>query len=133
MHQHVVTRNCQFCGDPVRGRVDKKFCDDYCRNNFNNRRYQTAEYGEEVRRTNRILLKNRQIIDALFRGPVSETMVSTDFLSEKGFNFKYVTQVRSVPTGEIQYQCYDIVIQPAADGNNWILRRRNHLPGFVNS
>lgn len=132
MQPPTITRTCKFCGDPVRGRVDKKFCDDYCRNNFNNRRYQMAEYGEEVRRTNRILLRNRQIIDELFPETIQETVVSADYLTEKGFNFRYFTQVRTVSTGELHYQCYDVVIQPAADGNNWILRRKKsnvvHIP-----
>ena len=23
---------CLYCGKPVKGRIDKKFCDDWCRN-----------------------------------------------------------------------------------------------------
>ncbi|MCH5686755.1 DUF2116 family Zn-ribbon domain-containing protein [Niabella sp. W65] len=30
-------KNCMACGKPVKGRSDKKFCDDYCRNAYNNR------------------------------------------------------------------------------------------------
>jgi predicted nucleic acid-binding Zn ribbon protein len=29
-------RLCLTCNKPLKGRTDKKFCDDYCRNNYNN-------------------------------------------------------------------------------------------------
>jgi len=29
-------KTCLACGKILKGRVDKKFCDDYCRNNYNN-------------------------------------------------------------------------------------------------
>ena len=29
-------KKCLSCGKLLKGRVDKKFCDDYCRNNYNN-------------------------------------------------------------------------------------------------
>ena len=33
----TLTRHCLACGKTVKGRIDKKFCDDYCRNVYNNR------------------------------------------------------------------------------------------------
>ena len=30
-------RLCLECGDHLKGRIDKKFCSDYCRNSFNNK------------------------------------------------------------------------------------------------
>ena len=30
-------RECLECGEPLKGRVDKKFCSDYCRNSHNNK------------------------------------------------------------------------------------------------
>ncbi|MFA6947300.1 MAG: DUF2116 family Zn-ribbon domain-containing protein, partial [Pedobacter sp.] len=32
-----MERECLDCGAALRGRTDKKFCDDQCRSNFNNR------------------------------------------------------------------------------------------------
>ena len=34
----LQTRLCGVCTRPLRGRSDKKFCNDYCRNTFNNRK-----------------------------------------------------------------------------------------------
>ena len=33
----VVSKQCLECDEPLFGRVDKKFCNDQCRNAYNNR------------------------------------------------------------------------------------------------
>jgi len=30
-------KKCLECGEPIKGRSDKKFCGDYCRNVYNNK------------------------------------------------------------------------------------------------
>ena len=37
MHTHEPGRECLTCGTELRGRTDKKFCDDYCRSAYNNK------------------------------------------------------------------------------------------------
>ena len=32
-----MSKVCPECGEKIIGRVDKKFCSDYCRNAFNNK------------------------------------------------------------------------------------------------
>lgn len=46
---------CLYCGKPVKGRIDKKFCDDWCRNAYNNKRY--SQHSGFVRNVNTILRK----------------------------------------------------------------------------
>jgi hypothetical protein len=36
MLRQKETKTCLFCEKPVKGRSDKKFCDDYCRAAYNN-------------------------------------------------------------------------------------------------
>jgi hypothetical protein len=36
MTAEITTAKCLACDKPLKGRTDKKFCDDYCRNNYNN-------------------------------------------------------------------------------------------------
>ena len=55
---------CENCNKTIRGRSDKKFCNDYCRNAFNNNLNSPAN--NLVRRTNILLSKNRRILEALF-------------------------------------------------------------------
>jgi len=53
-------RRCLDCQEPLKGRADKKFCNDLCRNNYNNRL--KSESNNLVRRINGILRKNRNIL-----------------------------------------------------------------------
>jgi hypothetical protein len=49
---------CPECGEKIRGRVDKKFCGDACRNSWNNK--QNADANNFVRNINNSLRKNRK-------------------------------------------------------------------------
>lgn len=94
---------CQECGEKLIGRVDKKFCSDQCRNTYNNRLNQDST--NFVRNINRILKKNRRILEALnTRG---KTRVSRQKLIDEGFNFDYHTNVFTTKTGNTYVFCYD--------------------------
>ena len=41
-----MKRECAECGHKLVGRTDKKFCNDYCRNSFNNKRYRKEQYAK---------------------------------------------------------------------------------------
>ena len=62
----VVSKLCLECALPLFGRVDKKFCNDQCRNAYNNRLNKTTN--DFVRNINVILRKNRKIIASLLDG-----------------------------------------------------------------
>ncbi|MCU0405092.1 MAG: hypothetical protein MUE99_11150, partial [Chitinophagaceae bacterium] len=83
------TKNCLHCEKPIRGRIDKKFCDDYCRNAYNNS-LKAPSYNM-VRNINNQLAKNRRILEEVI--PSGEEMGKTtkEKLLSKGFSFKYLT------------------------------------------
>jgi predicted nucleic acid-binding Zn ribbon protein len=58
-------RNCPACGKPLNGRVDKRFCDDYCRNGYNNQLKSASN--NLVRNINNALGKNRRILKSLLQ------------------------------------------------------------------
>lgn len=96
---------CLYCGKPVKGRIDKKFCDDWCRNAHNNKRYsQTSNF---VRNVNGILRKNRQILAMLIPDGKEVTKTSKQKLSEKGFNFQYITHTYTTRKGLTYFFCYE--------------------------
>src|SRR5438094_10357753 len=93
------------CAKPVKGRSDKKFCDDYCRNNYNNRL--KSDEGPLVRNINNILRRNRRILEALIK-PGEETAKSTKSrLLEKGFSFRYFTHTYTNQKGTVYHFCYE--------------------------
>ena len=56
-------KTCLACGKPLKGGIDKKFCDDYCRNNYNNLQKAKGSHSSYVRNINNTLLKNRKILE----------------------------------------------------------------------
>ncbi|HKR05053.1 MAG TPA: hypothetical protein VJY62_10485 [Bacteroidia bacterium] len=95
---------CLECGEPLKGRADKKFCDDQCRSNYNNK--MNSDVTAEMRNINNILRKNRRILESVVhedgKGKISKTK-----LIDKGFNFKYFTQTHTTQKGSTYKLCYD--------------------------
>jgi len=94
---------CLDCGSTVRGRSDKKFCSDYCRNNFHNRKNQTSN--NFVRRINYVLRRNRRILEKFNQHGLEKVQKNT--LLREGFDFEYVTRVIQNGKGCTVYFCYD--------------------------
>lgn len=113
----VDEKLCIACNKPLRGRVDKKFCDDYCRNNYNNRLKSATV--NMVRNINNALGKNRRILENLL--PAGEEMVKAtrSKLMEKGFQFKYFTHTYTNKKGNVYHFCYDLGYLPL--DNDWLL------------
>lgn len=108
---------CLSCGKPLRGRVDKKFCDDFCRNNFNNK--QNSSPTNLVRNINRILGKNRRILETLLPETEETKKVLREKLVLEGFNFKYYTHQYQTQKGVIYLFNYEygyLILE-----NDWIL------------
>ena len=55
-----MKNKCLECGEPVIGRIDKKFCSDYCRNTFNNK--VNKESKNLIRNINNRLRKNHRVL-----------------------------------------------------------------------
>jgi len=51
-----MPRLCLACNEPLMGRSDKKFCDDQCRNDYNNKLNSDE---------NNFMRKNRKILKAI--------------------------------------------------------------------
>lgn len=96
---------CLTCNKPVKGRTDKKFCNDYCRNNFNNQIKATAN--NLVRNINNALAKNRRILESLIESGEEMAKVSKDILLQQGFQFKYNTHSHTTKKGSIYFFSYD--------------------------
>jgi hypothetical protein len=113
------TKNCLSCDKPLKGRVDKKFCDDYCRNNYNNLLKAKSSYSAYVRSINNTLLKNRKILESILPGTEETAKASKDKLQRLGFHFKYLTHIYTTKTGKSYFYCYDYGYLPL--DNDWYL------------
>ncbi len=96
-------RACLECGKPVHGRIDKKFCDDQCRNAYNNK--QNADANNFVRNVHYTLRKNRRILEEL--NPSGKEKVLKNKLTEKGFDFTFHTSTYTTKKGATYHFVYE--------------------------
>ncbi len=94
---------CLSCEKPVKGRSDKKFCDDYCRAAFNNDLKSASN--NLVRNVNNALGKNRRILESLLPQGDATAKTNHDKLIEKGFQFKYHTHIYNTKTEKTYFYC----------------------------
>jgi predicted nucleic acid-binding Zn ribbon protein len=101
-------RECLDCGEIIKGRADKKFCSDLCRNNYNNKLNQ--DNTNHVRNVNNILRRNRRIIEEL--APEGKNTVPKSKLLEKGFDFTYFTNIHHTKNDTVYHYCYEYGYMP---------------------
>jgi hypothetical protein len=105
----ISTRPCLECNKPLKGRIDKKFCDDYCRNAYNNK--SKIEESAYVRKINQILRRNRRVLEELL-GNEGMSKQSKASLINKGFQFHFHTHQYANKKGNIYYFCYEYGFLP---------------------
>ncbi|HMT95170.1 MAG TPA: hypothetical protein PKC62_00665 [Ferruginibacter sp.] len=116
---------CLACNKPLKGRIDKKFCDDYCRNNYNNSLKSTDV--NIVRNINNALGKNRRILNEIVPTGSETAKINHEKLLTKGFQFKFHTHTYTNKKGDIYFFCYDLGYLPLE--NNWylVVKRKEEL------
>ena len=113
-------RTCPECGDAIKGRIDKKFCSDMCRNAYNNKQNSTTT--NYVRNINNSLRKNRRILEETLIG--EKTTVTKQKLTDKGFNFSYYTNQITTKNNHVYTFCYEFGYLPIEDKDLILIVRR---------
>lgn len=108
---------CLECNKPLKGRVDKKFCDDFCRNSYNNKL--NSDTNGYVRNINNILRKNRRILEDVLPGTDEMIKIQKAKMLEKGFHFRHFTHTYTNKKGNTYFFCYEYGYLPL-DGD-WVL------------
>lgn len=98
-------KQCLFCNKKISGRTDKKFCNDYCRNVYNNQ--VNGFSNNTIRNINNIMGKNRRILNAYVKDGEMARIKKDEIVSE-GFRFKYFTNIQETKTGATLFCCYDV-------------------------
>ena len=99
----METKQCLECKEPIKGRIDKKFCTDYCRNTYNNK--VNKESKNLIRNTNNRLRKNYKILTEL--NVTGKTKITRTKLFDKGFDLNFFTSIYKTKTGNVYYYVYD--------------------------
>mgnify|MGYP000310980969 CR=1 FL=1 len=98
-----MSNTCLECKDPIKGRADKKFCSDTCRNSYNNKF--NKDNTNYMRKINRTLRKNRLILVKL--NPKGKSKTSRKTLLENGFEFEYHTNTYTTKAEKTYFFCYE--------------------------
>lgn len=101
---NTLIKECLLCSKKLVGRSDKKFCNDHCRNEFNNRL--NSDENNLMRRVNYALRKNRRILLEFLS--MNKTMVSQQELSVAGFDFRHFTSCDRSPNNRTTYMVYEM-------------------------
>jgi hypothetical protein len=95
--------NCLECGEKIIGRSDKKFCNDACRNAYNNK--QNKDSSNLMRNINNKLRKNYRILTEV--NTDGKTKVAKSKLDGLGFDFDYITNLKVYKNGSEYKFIYD--------------------------
>ncbi len=117
-----MIRSCLACSRPVKGRTDKKFCDDYCRNQYNNQLKSATN--NLVRNINHALGKNRRILEALILPGDDMAKTNKEKMLQLGYQFKFVTHVLTNKNGSVYYYCYDYGYLPLENDRYLIVKAK---------
>ncbi len=100
----MSVRRCLDCGEVLKGRSDKKFCSDQCRNNYNNT--VNREANNLLRNVHSVLRRNRKILGDLYES--GKVKVHRDALLVSEFNPGFFTHIVENKDGNtiIRY-CYE--------------------------
>jgi len=115
------TSECAQCGQKLLGRTYKRFCGDYCRNNFNRhqRQQNRIPLPPDAAAIIEIIKHNYQLIGKR-KGLVENEIISCDIesLTNRGFNPDFYTSIHTDKTGN-QWCCiFDWCFQISGDTIN---------------
>ncbi|MEN8139323.1 MAG: hypothetical protein ABFR62_12910 [Bacteroidota bacterium] len=97
-------RRCLECNDILEGRIDKKFCSEYCKSSYHYKR--NLEKGDnKFSEIDRILKSNRRILKSYNKA--GKATVRKNKLIEEGFNPKYFTHYWKAKNNNLYLFCYE--------------------------
>lgn len=121
----METKKCLECSEAFKGRADKKFCSDLCRNAYNNK--QNSDSTNYVRNINNILRKNRRILSENITGDTGKS--TKNKLVEKGFSFRYYTNTYTTKKGATYFYCYDYGYLPLENDYYFLVKMKSEFMG----
>jgi len=122
-------KECLQCGEHLVGRVDKKFCDAYCRNSYNNINNSSDEL--EIKSINSQLRRNRKLLKSLC--PEGKATIRKEVLSNLGFDFARFNTIFP-SSGKVYYMVYDYGFMPIYERGTIekvvIIKRQEYMKVF---
>lgn len=99
-----IIRKCLECNEVIVGRVDKKFCSEYCKSSYHYKQNRSKQDSVFIR-VDKILKNNRRILKSYNK--VGKSTVRKNILIEDGFNPKYFTNYWKAKNNNLYLFCYE--------------------------
>lgn len=100
-----MNKKCPNCNELIVGRIDKVFCNSYCKSNY----HYESNKGQEptvFQKIDKQLKLNRRLLSSYNQS--GKSTIRKEKLLEAGFNPKYFTHYWKNSSGKIYLFCYDI-------------------------
>lgn len=104
------SKACRQCGKELVGRADKRFCDAYCRNAYNNQHQ--AEDEIFIKESNKRIRTNRRILKILC--PEGKVTVRKEVLDHMGYDYLAFSSLFKSEL-ILYYLVYDYAFAPIMD------------------
>ncbi len=117
---------CKICKSPLKGRSDKIFCSNHCKNYYHLRLRKATDL--VVADINAILHRNRCILLEILGKNKSQKKIPRLALEKKKFRFKYHTHSYLNSKGKYYYFLYDLAWMEFTDQEILIIRKDSTHP-----
>lgn len=115
-------RFCKVCGKPLQGRIDKKYCDINCKNQYHID--MRSLHLDEVNMEMKFLLRNRTILHELLdQKGVKKRKIKRYALQRKGFRFQNYTGNYLNKQGKTYHYVFDYSFMNFSDQEVLIIKR----------
>jgi hypothetical protein len=115
----TILSTCLFCGKPLRGRIDKKFCDTGCKNEHNNRLLR--EERAAMKPIDMILKHNRRVLRHCLDADHTRVVPGKELL-QAGLRLEYYTHHFTNQHSDQYVFCYDYGYLVLPDGHYLVVR-----------
>lgn len=97
-------KQCLYCGEPIQGRSDKKYCNLHCKSAY---QYEISKNRPErfFDKVDNQLRLNRKILKDFNKG--GKVTVRSELLTDLGFSDKFYTHVWRNQKGDVYYFVYE--------------------------
>src|SRR5688500_4030194 len=102
---------CLTCGEKLNGRADKKYCNDACKNEFHNRKFNRGAKLEMQQLLS--ARKNHNILSKIEADGIE--LISVKELERNGFDFKGLTGLKMIDRENFLLYCFDFSLEAAGN------------------
>jgi ABC-type polysaccharide/polyol phosphate transport system ATPase subunit len=107
-------RSCLNCNAPIEGRAGKKYCDNYCKSNFNYVKNKSKE-NSFFKDVDLQLKKNRRLLKGF--NSAGKSTIREEKLLAAGFNPHFFTHYWKNRKGDVYLFCYEFGFNKRVENN----------------